>query len=519
MKYARHPVRKHQSVVGLDLLTFFRTMAMRGVLVAALGAAGASTAEAANGTWGGGTTTSWNLLANWSGGIPNSTADLATFGNAFSNQTVDLGTANRTVGRLDFNGAVSTTITTTNQTLTVSDPVNDCFVHAVGGSHTINATVTGTGDMRIRGGGNLTFGKNVTTTVLAIGSREDLLNPSYSGTVTFKGTVTTEGLTVGDSTYHSLSPCTLVLGGTGNISNSLAPAIFASGITVRADALSTYSIAGGDQGIYIGSVIFDGPGNLLISDAYIDNLEGTAPTQMTYTMNGAGKVTFAGINEFQAGMGLIKAGAGVMEIRGTGLYTGTTRVNGGALALADVTALQNSTLDRSGAGSITFTVAGNQTYKLGGLKGGGLLNAGANSLRVGSNGESTISTGGITAAALTKEGAGTLTLTGPQNYATLTTTAGAGATIVNSAIGTGTTAVVAHGNIRFGTVSQRFASLTIGAGAKVTFTSGVASFAGEDGKGAAFGGPVAVPEPGAVGLLLVGALGLVAARRRLPVLE
>ncbi len=522
MKSARNPVHKNQPVVGFDLLNFSRTMAMRGLLVAALGAAGASTAEALDITWVGGyplSPTSWDLEANWSGGQP-TPADTAIFGGSGSSSTVDLGAAGGTVSGLTFKNTVGTTINSASQTLTLGTPFNDCFVNVVGSSHTINAAVAGTGDIRLHGAGNLTFGNTVTAAAIAIGSLEDLFNPSYSGTVTFKGTVTTEGLTVGDSTYNSLSPCTLLLGGTGNITNSFAPAIFASGITVRAEtASSTYSVVGGDQGIYIGSVAFDGPGNLLISDAYIDNLEGTAPTQMTYTLNGTGKVRFAGLDEFQAGMGLIKAGAGVMEILGTGLYTGTTSITDGTLALADVGALQNSTLETGGGGAVTFTVAGNQTYQLGGLKGSGLLDAGANSLRVGSNGESTVSTGGITAAALTKEGAGTLTLTGPQTYATLTTDAGAGATIVNTAIGTGTTAVVANGNIRFGAVSQTLASLTIGAGASVTFTSGPASFAdnGADGKSASFGGAAAVPEPGALGLLLVGALGLLAARRRHPV--
>lgn len=513
MKSARYPVRKNQPVVGFDLLTFFRTMAMRGVLVAALGAAGGSTAEAVNRIWVGGTSSNWGSPANWSGGQLPFPADTEIFGSSGSRATVDLGIAGRIAGGLTFNSTVGTTITSLSQTLTLGTTLTDCFVNVVGNSHTINAAVTGTGDIRLQGAGNLTFGNAVTAAAIAIGSLENGFNPSYSGTVTFNGTVTTEGLIVGDTTYNSLSPCTLVVG--GNITNNLGYTILASGITVRA-ATGSHRIDDFVGGTYISNVTFDGPGDLSISNAFLDNPETAPPAQITYTMNGTGKVTFEGLDGWQPGMGLIKAGIGTMEIKGAGGvdYTGNTRVNGGTLALADVTALQNSTLDKSGAGSITFTVVGNQTYQLGGLKGSGLLNAGANSLRVGANGESTVSTGGITAAALTKEGAGTLTLTGPQNYATLTTDAGAGATIVNSAIGTGTTAVVANGDIRFGTVSQKLASLTIGAGAKVTFTSGVASLTGEGGKSAGFGVAAVVPEPGAFVLLLVGALGLVTARRR-----
>jgi hypothetical protein len=76
--------------------------------------------------------------------------------------------------------------------------------------------------------------------------------------------------------------------------------------------------------------------------------------------------------------------------------------------------------------------------------------------------------------------------------------------------------------LRFGTVSQTLGSLTIGAGATVVFTSGLAScsFGGGEGggkgggKGAGFGGGAVVPEPGTIGLLLVGALGMMGRSRR-----
>ena len=137
-------------------------------------------------------------------------------------------------------------------------------------------------------------------------------------------------------------------------------------------------------------------------------------------------------------------------------------------------------------------------------------------------GELTLSgaiTGGF---GITKVGAGILTFGPAGGGGSLAgvgdLTAQDGTTNVNSVLGGGTSDVSVTGattKLRFGTVSQTLGSLTIGAGSTVVFTSGAASgsFSGDE-KGAGFAGAAAVPEPGTLGLLLLGALGAMNRRRQ-----
>ena len=117
----------------------------------------------------------------------------------------------------------------------------------------------------------------------------------------------------------------------------------------------------------------------------------------------------------------------------------------------------------------------------------------------------------VTGSTLTKKvGAGTLTLAGTQTYATLTTSAGT--TNVDSRLGTGTSTINANANTNIGT-SQTLAALNIGAGATVVLGASPSPAEGFEFAGGE-AAVAAVPEPTTVGLLLVGALGMLARRRR-----
>ena len=125
--------------------------------------------------------------------------------------------------------------------------------------------------------------------------------------------------------------------------------------------------------------------------------------------------------------GLTKKGTGNLILSGANTYSGDTKINDGSITLANVNALQNSTLDyNSYGGTLSFGTL--TTAILGGLKGSQYLsltnsNSDAVAIQIGYNGQSTDYSGSLSGAgSLTKTGTGTFTLmdnssfTGPVNF-------------------------------------------------------------------------------------------------------
>lgn len=149
--------------------------------------------------------------------------------------------------------------------------------------------------------------------------------------------------------------------------------------------------------------------------------------------------------------GLIKVGAGTLNLNNANTFSGDTRIEGGMIVLAHVNALQNSTLDTGNAGiqSANFTLAEGTIYNLGGLKGSADLDLAVSHLSVGSNNQNTVFSGVLMGAFnnnLTKVGTGTLTLLGNNTYIG-TTTVNAGRLVLG---GTNLSSITVAANANLG---------------------------------------------------------------------
>ncbi len=137
------------------------------------------------------------------------------------------------------------------------------------------------------------------------------------------------------------------------------------------------------------------------------------------TPNGTPTLTLGAVSDSGSGYGITKLGSGKLVLSASGSYGGTTLVSSGTLALGNVNALQNSTLDTGEVGtqSISFTVAGSNAYNLGGLQGSNNLALGGNTLNVGANNGNATYSGALSGGgAVVKSGTGTFTLGAASSY-------------------------------------------------------------------------------------------------------
>ena len=206
--------------------------------------------------------------------------------------------------------------------------------------------------------------------------------------------------------------------------------------------------------------------------------------------------------------GITKIGTGILTLTGANTFAGLLTVESGILKVATINNADSSGPLGQGSAAVVLGKTGGVTGTLeytGGTASStrpfAMASGGTVVFQVDSVGAILTLSGAISGTGtLTKTGAGTLTLGGVQTYSTLKTNAGV--TNLSGAFG-GILNANATTNI---TVSEDLLALNIGT---VALTP-LESFAGSD------SGPLVgvVPEPGSMGLLLTGALGLLARRRR-----
>ncbi|MEI6654986.1 MAG: autotransporter-associated beta strand repeat-containing protein [Verrucomicrobiota bacterium] len=227
------------------------------------------------------------------------------------------------------------------------------------------------------------------------------INSTIADNGTGAVSVTTSGIgttmLVGTNTYTGK---TLISGGTLSIASEAAlgtnPASFtADQLTLAGGTLNnsstSFSISSSNRGITL------------------------APAGGIFLVNLGNTLTVTGVITGPGDLTAISSGT--LALTAANTYTGQTFTSAGSTALGNINAVQNSTVFKNGVGILTFTVAGTNTYNLGGLAGTVATALGANTLSVGANNATTTYDGALSGTGgLTKVGTGTLNLTAASTY-------------------------------------------------------------------------------------------------------
>ena len=297
------------------------------------------------------------------------------------------------------------------------------------------------------GTGGVNVGGASTGTALITGAVTGITQNSATSPLTVYGgnTAMIGGVTVNAGTANVIN--SNVTGGAsgkiilGDTSGSAAASVFigsgagnASPVTVRAGSSGVKTLGwnggGGTTMTYSGAftanddvTILQGSGTatvgVVLSGSSI-SIAANKTMKLSNVLADSTKLTISGPVSSADATSKIVLNNGGARLSGANTFSGTvlTLPNSGALALNNLNAVQNATLDTgavAGTQSVTFSLPG--TYNIGALHGADDLAIGASSLIIGSKSVATTFGGAISGTgALTKLGAASLTLAGVNTY-------------------------------------------------------------------------------------------------------
>ena len=169
-----------------------------------------------SGVWTGGTSSDWGTNFNWNPAVvPNASGVVAIFGSGGANPAANLTSGSETAGALQFNAAVSTTLSATSPNILTLDNTPNSALIATTGTHVISAPISLNSNLIISGG-NLTLSGQING------------NPGQNLTLA-SGTVQMSGLELYSGQTTIGSGATLGQAGTAPAGLSLAGPLLASG--------------------------------------------------------------------------------------------------------------------------------------------------------------------------------------------------------------------------------------------------------------------------------------------------